>query len=337
MSINTSFLFNFFIMLVSFIVPVYNVESYIHQCVESIVKQTYKNIEIILVDDGSPDNSPEICDKLAVKDSRIKVLHKLNGGLSDARNAGLKIATGEYIVFIDGDDFWIDEKQLAALMVVVKENADCDFIGFNCSYYYSQSDTYKPWVKYCVDNIEDKNKIIQNLISSGTFPMSACLKIIRRNFLVNNNLTFKVGQLSEDIPWFINLLDRAKKCKFINQYIYAYRQNVAGSISGSFPVKHFDDILSIIKNEIQAIDSYSFNADTKKAICSFLAYELCILLSRIYRLDKKVRKKKRQELLPYKWLLDYTHNPKVRKVAALNRILGFRLTEYILKIYDRGK
>ena len=324
-------------MLVSFIVPVYNVENYISQCVESIRKQTYVNIEIILVDDGSPDNSPEICDNLAVKDSRIKVLHKVNGGLSDARNVGLQMAAGEYVVFIDGDDFWVDEKQLEILMSVVRKNRDCNFIGFNCSYYYPQTDTYKRWVRYCDNDVDDKNIIIQNLISSGTFPMSACLKIIKREFLISNNLVFKVGQLSEDVPWFISLLDRAKKCKFINQYIYAYRQNVTGSISGSFSVKHFDDILDIIKYEVRAIETYSFDTATRKAILSFLAYEYCILLSRIYRFDKKIQKEKRKELMPYKWLLDYTHNPKVKKVAALNKLFGFRMTEYILKIYDSRK
>ena len=144
-------------MLVSFIIPVYNVESYIHQCVESIKRQTYKKIEIILVDDGSPDNSPEICDTFAQKDSRIKVLHKLNGGLSDARNSGLQMASGDYVVFIDGDDFWVDEKQLELLMSVVNKNKDCDFIGFNCSYYYPQTNRYKPWVRYCDDDIEEKN------------------------------------------------------------------------------------------------------------------------------------------------------------------------------------
>lgn len=324
-------------MLVSFIIPVYNVEKYICQCVESVRSQTYKNVEIILVDDGSPDGSPVICDNLAAKDSRIKVLHKVNGGLSDARNRGLQMAKGEYVVFLDGDDFWVDEKQLEVLMSAVNKNIDCDFIGFNCLYYYPQTDTYRPWVRYSEDNVDDKNVIIQNLISSGTFPMSACLKIIRRDFLIDNCLTFKVGLLSEDVPWFINLLDRAKKCKFINQYIYAYRQNVAGSISGNFPVKHFDDILGIIKNEIQTIGSYSFNHETKNAIYSFLAYEYSILLSRIYRLDKKVQKEKRQELMPYRWLLNYTHNPKVKRVAVLYKVLGLRITEYILKLYDSGK
>lgn len=93
--------------LISVIVPIYNVEKYLARCVDSIVNQTYKNLEIILVDDGSPDRCPQMCDDYAEKDSRIKVVHKKNGGLSDARNAGMAVATGEYISFIDSDD-WID-------------------------------------------------------------------------------------------------------------------------------------------------------------------------------------------------------------------------------------
>ena len=90
--------------LVSVIIPIYKVEPYLRECVESVINQTYKNLEIILVDDGSPDNCPKICEEYALQDSRIKVIHKENGGLSDARNAGMKIATADYWSFVDSDD-----------------------------------------------------------------------------------------------------------------------------------------------------------------------------------------------------------------------------------------
>ena len=93
--------------MISIIVPIYKVEKYIRQCVDSIINQTYEDIEIILVDDGSPDNCPQICDDYAKTDSRVKVIHKENGGIMSARKAGLKVATGEYIGFVDGDD-WIE-------------------------------------------------------------------------------------------------------------------------------------------------------------------------------------------------------------------------------------
>ena len=104
--------------LISVIVPVYKVEPYLNKCIESIVNQTYKNLEIILVDDGSPDNCPAICDSWAEKDSRIKVIHKENGGLSDARNAGMVHATGEYIAFVDSDDY-IDPEMYQSLYGVM--------------------------------------------------------------------------------------------------------------------------------------------------------------------------------------------------------------------------
>ena len=93
--------------LISVIIPIYNVEAYLDECIASVIAQTYSNLEIILVDDGSPDNCPQMCDEWAAKDSRIRVIHKENGGLSDARNAGIDIATGEYIAFVDSDD-WIE-------------------------------------------------------------------------------------------------------------------------------------------------------------------------------------------------------------------------------------
>lgn len=109
--------------LISVIVPIYNVEKYLARCVDSIVNQTYKDFELILVDDGSPDNSGKICDEYAKKDSRIKVVHKKNGGLSDARNAGMAVATGEYISFIDSDDYVSDDFFECLLDVMNKKTA----------------------------------------------------------------------------------------------------------------------------------------------------------------------------------------------------------------------
>ena len=129
--------------LISVIVPIYNVESYLDRCIESIVNQTYKNLEIILVDDGSPDNCPAMCDAWAARDSRIQVIHKENGGLSDARNAGLAAASGEYIAFADSDD-WVDAQCIRSLYGALRETdseiAACDVCvtsretGESCSF-----------------------------------------------------------------------------------------------------------------------------------------------------------------------------------------------------------
>lgn len=322
-------------MKVSFILPIYNVEKYLSECVESILAQTYSDFEILLVDDGSPDNCTALCDEWAKKDNRIKALHKPNGGLSDARNYGLEHAQGDYVVFVDSDDFWVNKDCLQRLMNVVDAHPECDFIGFNCSYYYSDTKTYNKWVAYdeSLSKPTDKDNVLRSLVASGTFPMSACLKVLKRKALLEINLNFIKGLLSEDIPWFIDLLEGAKKSMFINDYIYAYRQGVVGSISNSFSVRNFNSILRIIDNELQKLEGRTFNEKTKDYIKSFLAYELCICLGGLGQLDKSVRNEYYEKLKPYKWLLKFRQNPKVKKVSILNSLVGFRLTRFFLEFY----
>ena len=318
-------------MKVSFILPIYNVEKYLSECVESILAQTYSDFEMLLVDDGSPDNCPALCDEWAKKDSRIKALHKPNGGLSDARNYGLDHAKGDYVVFVDSDDFWVEKDCLERLMNVVDAHPECDFIGFNCSYYYSDTKTYKKWVAYneSLSVPTDKNIVICSLVASGTFPMSACLKIIKRKSLSDMGLRFIKGTIAEDIPWFIDLLEGSKKCMFVNQYIYAYRQNVTGSITASGNPKSTSDLFAIVKNEVAKMKNRSIAKDAKDALYSFLAYEFCILLTASSRISKEIRK----ELMNYKWLLDYTSNPKVRKAAFMNKLFGIKVTGWMLMCY----
>lgn len=324
-------------MKVSLIIPIYKVEAYLNQCVDSVLNQTYRDVEVILVDDGSPDRCPKMCDEYAEQDGRVKVIHKPNGGLSDARNAGMKIATGEYVIFVDSDDFWVDDKQLESLVHMVGEHEDCDFIGFNCSYYYPDSNTYKPWPAYseAISKPASGNDILQTLVKSGTVPMSAWMKIIKRSFLIDNALFFKVGTLAEDIPWFINVLEKCDKCMFTNQYIYAYRQNVAGSITHSGGERSFNNLLAILKSELAKIENRKFSEDAKMALYSFLAYEYCILLSMLDGLqDAKTRRK---ELYSYKWLLQYTDNPKVKMANRAYRVFGIRMTERVLRMYNNRR
>lgn len=316
-------------MKVSFILPIYNVEKYLSECVESILVQTYRDFEILLVDDGSPDNCPALCDEWAKKDSRIKALHKSNGGLSDARNYGLEHAQGDYVVFVDSDDFWVNRDCLQRLMNVVDAHPECDFIGFNCSYYYSDSKTFNKWVAYdeSLSKPTDKDAVLCSLVASGTFPMSAWLKIIKRKSLLDIGLCFIKGTIAEDIPWFIDLLDGAKSCVFVNQYIYAYRQNVAGSITASGNPKSTRDLFAIVRNEIKKIGNRRMSKEAKDALYSFLAYEFCILLT------SDMPQEMKSELMQYKWLLNYTANPKVRKASFVNKLFGIKTTEWFLRFY----
>ncbi len=320
-------------MKVSFVIPVYKVEQYLERCIKSIADQTYRDIEIILVDDGSPDSCPVLCDRYAKEDSRIKAVHKENGGLSDARNYGTKYATGDYLIYVDSDDFWIHTDDLEKLIRVAKANPNADFINFNCSYYFTDSDSYAPWVSYDerLSTPKEKNETVKLLTATSSMVMSACMKMMKRQFVVDNNLTFIKGQLSEDIPWFINLLDCCKTCIFVNLNVYAYRQGVFGSITHNVGQKNIDSLINIIESELQKIGKRSFDEEAKNCIMSFLAYEYCIILGYLQFLDQRTAKAKYHYLKRYRYLLNFTMDPKVKKVHVAVCLLGLRLTTKLLQ------
>lgn len=321
--------------LISFVIPVYKVERYLGQCVESILCQTYSNIEVILVDDGSPDGCPQICDEYANNDTRIKVIHKQNGGLSDARNMGLQHVSGDFVIFVDSDDFWSTKEDLSEIVSLLVEQ-DLDFLGFNFSYYYSEnnSEKYKSYPKSLSMPLDGEHALIQS-VGNGDLPMSAWNKVINVDFLRQNGLFFRKGILAEDIPWFINVLEKTKKCIFVNKYIYNYRQNVATSITASGGQRSFDNLFEIVKTEIDLLPSRSFSKNAKNHLLSFLAYEYCILLLKAESFKGKRRTESLRQLKEYKWLLDYPQNPKVKMASRCFHILGYSLTSKLLFIYRK--
>lgn len=323
-------------MKISFIIPIYKVEKYLDECVQSVLSQTYTDFEVLLIDDGSPDNCPQKCDDWAARDPRIRAMHKPNGGLSDARNFGLQQAEGDYVVFIDGDDFWRHTDDLEKLVAKLNENHNIDFVGFNCSYFYPDSDRFSPWVEYDYDlsNPVHGNIAIQKLVASGTVPMSACLKLIKRELLINHNITFEKGQIHEDIPWFINLLEKSNCCLFLNEYIYAYRQNVVGSITNSINEKGFNCLLDIVKTEYYKLEGRKFSQESKDSIKSFLAYELSILMMEVHLLPESHRENARNELKSLCGLFKYRQNPKTRLVSKMYKLVGFGITEKLLRLYN---
>ncbi|MBQ8205636.1 MAG: glycosyltransferase [Alistipes sp.] len=324
-------------MLISVIIPVYNVEKYLNQCIDSVLCQTYSDFEIILVDDGSTDGSPAICDRYAQQDKRVKVIHKKNGGLSDARNTGTDVASGDYIVYMDSDDFWASDDSLFKLVAEAKQTPECDFIGFNCSYYHEAGNKIIPWVEYGpkIQGVCHPRQCIAALVESGIFPMSACLKLIKRE-TIQGKITFIKGIYSEDIPWFIELLMKSRNCRFVNHYVYMYRKGVATSISSSFSHKKYNDIFHILKDGVENNNRVS-DREVQNALFSFWAYELCILRAMTGFMDKEQRVAELKKLYEYDWLFKYTLNPKVRKVALVQKLFGKKTTNFVLYRYLRTR
>lgn len=223
--------------LVSIIIPIYKVELYLKRCLDSVLNQTYTNLEIILVDDGSPDGCPQICDEYAAKDKRIAVIHKENGGLSDARNAGLDICKGKYISFIDSDD-WVDEKYIEILLnLAIKENADIA-IGENIQ---TNGICNKPNNISKIQTYSSK-EALYHLFSHNHIAFTiSCGKLYRKKLF--SNLQFPIGKFHEDEFTTYILFYRSKKIVYTNSILYYYFRH-SNSITGS---RHPWDILEALE------------------------------------------------------------------------------------------
>lgn len=221
--------------LISVIVPVYKVEPYLDKCVSSIVGQTYKDLEIILVDDGSPDRCPEICDAWAEKDSRIKVIHKKNGGLSDARNVGIAAANGEYIGFVDSDDYISPDMYELLHRRIVDDDCDIAACGFreffieSQEYYEDKSNNYNCFF--------DTTDAMEDLLRNKTLRTMVWNKLYSRDLL--EGILFEVGKLHEDEFFTYRVIDRSSKVSFISNPLYYYRQR-SGSIMAEVNYDHLD-------------------------------------------------------------------------------------------------
>ena len=225
--------------LITIIVPVYNIEKYLSDCIESLVNQTYKNVEIILVDDGSKDGSVEICDRAALNDSRVKVLHKQNGGLSSARNAGLKAATGDYIMFVDGDDY-LSLNAVEFLIDLIKENP-VDLIQFDyleTEKEYSQNIDNDIFVPEIIANTKE---MFEKLYAIGGAAASACTKFYKRELF--KNLSFCEGIIHEDEYFTTRLLQNVKNVMYIGNKLYYYVMRQNSIVKSGFSPKRFDSLL----------------------------------------------------------------------------------------------
>ena len=218
----------------SIIVPVYKVEQYIHKCVDSILNQIFKDFELILVDDGSPDNCGTICDEYAQKDERVKVIHKENGGLSDARNFGLKEAQGKYVSFIDSDD-WVD-LDLYSDVIGYQEDNDLDIVCFDVYEVKGEK------VKY--NNRFDTNRIFNgedalHKILTDEIDNSACDKVYKKELW--EDVEFPVGRCFEDVATTYKVFYKAEKVGYYKRAYYYYVKREGSIVAGSFSaVKRFD-------------------------------------------------------------------------------------------------
>ena len=228
---------------VSIIIPIYNVEKYLEECIDSAINQTYSNLEIILVDDKSPDSSGKISDKYAKKDDRIKVIHKRNnGGLSAARNTGIKYSTGDLLMFVDSDD--ILHRDAVSILSNKLLKTDSDLIYFEFDTFTDKPDFNKwlpPASKYMENNEVFSLKKMPGKNRFMPFSASACKLFVKKEILIKNNIAFNESiKRCEDYPFFYGVLVSSEKISYINKALYFYRQSRDGSItSDSKNIEYF--------------------------------------------------------------------------------------------------
>lgn len=223
------------------IIPIYNVEKYLPQCLDSVLEQTYQNLEIILVNDGSTDSCGEICDGYANKDSRIKVIHKENGGLSDARNAGIKIATGEFIAFIDSDD-WISPNFCEILLKTALQNkaeiVECGFAKFENESEINLEKSSEKNEKF-VYNTEEAVE----LLMKENLKQMACNKLFKRDII--KNIFFEKNRKHEDEFWTYQIFGNANQIVKINKVLYFYRQHSQSIMGINYNISRLDGLLAL--------------------------------------------------------------------------------------------
>lgn len=315
--------------LISIIIPVYNVEKYLQKCVDSVKNQVYRNIEIILVNDGSTDKCMEICEKLKKEDKRIKVINKKNGGLSDARNVGINNAIGNYISFIDSDDY-VDENYISLLYnSLLLYDADMSIASHRVIY-----------EKNCIDKSTglkfeaNAETILEKMLYDDGIDLSAWGKLYKKELF--NDVRFPKGRLFEDSATTYKLIDKSSRIAVCSNPIYNYviRRN---SISNEkFSEKKMDLIVSTKEMTDYIRKRYP---ELDKACDRRLMYAYLSTLTQLAKSNVK-NKKIQKELMEYirknrRRILKDKYIPKRDRIGLISTFLGFNCFKYGWKIYSK--
>ena len=297
---------------ISVIVPVYNVEQYLERCVDSIINQTYKNLEIILVNDGSTDNSGQLCDELAKKDDRIRVIHKKNGGLSDARNVGIDEAEAELVGFIDSDDY-IDEDMYEVLINNLKAaNADLSMCGHYDVYNNvpeSQVSDKKTWEL-------SPQEAIKMVMEAKILSVTAVNKLYKKSLF--SELKFEIEKIAEDAFIMIKLLDKCNKIVATNEkkYYYVHREN--SITTQKFSLKFLNVIEAYEQNKEIILEKYP---ELKEVAQMRMNWAYFYVLDRLL-LDKEYNDKKLENKL-ISYLKDHSKGILTDSLFTKGRKIGF--------------
>ena len=317
-------------MLISVIIPVYNVEDYLHYAIESLGKQTYKNFEIILVNDGSTDDSGKLCDDYSEKHSNVRVFHKENGGLSDARNFGVQKAKGEFITFLDPDDYL--EAYSLELLVSIQEKNNCDIVSTRVKAtelynVYSNHSLTEEDIKNVI--VMDRDVFLEEAFYDKVATVSACGKLYRKSIL---EIPFPKGRIYEDLYIISEHVEKANKIVHTPIQIYNYYKRQGSIVNSKFTSKQYDffDAIAynrqVIREKFNNVDKLVTAINAKEVIGSFKiigsAYKTSI--SDVYNIRKIIKENSS----------DILRNKRIRYTFKMKYML-FILSPYMFNIIKR--
>ena len=312
--------------LITIIVPVYKVEDYLERCIESIINQTYNNLEIILVDDGSPDNCGKICDEYQIRDKRIKVIHKENGGVSAARNDGIAASTGQYIAFIDSDDY-IKKEYIEKLYLNLKKN-NCDISI--CSYVETNDNTYPVEKNKEETYIYNSEQVMEKIMYQREIYTSVWCKLFKKELF--GNIVFPTeSNIGEDLATVYKLITKSKKIVYSREKNYCYFQRNNSLIKSRFKkqrmncINYVYQIVDFVKSEYPYILPAAHNRLFMEAIFIIIQIPKKEYKDEYQQL-KGIIKKYRKEVLKDK------KSKKGYRIIALASYSGIGIIKIIFKL-----
>ena len=317
--------------LISIIIPVYNLENYLDQCLKNILQQTYNNLEIVLVNDGSTDLSRSICEEYSQNNVRIKVIHQPNKGAASARNNGILNSNGDYIIFLDGDDYWDDTQFLEKCMKNLQES-NADIIIFGLKKYYediNKIEESRDNFDRNLINLNNKKETLRYLVSNNLYTSSSCTKIIKRNIIIENNILFRENSLCEDIDWNARLVICSNVIDVINISPYVYRQRKESKTHNL----SINNIVNLIESIELCISLNDKALDFEYEYMSYVAYQYITLLVCLNQIKENISQELMKKIKDYRYLLKYDLIKRVHIFNLINKFLGFSMLNLFIKLY----
>ena len=322
--------------MISIVIPVYNVAAYLKQCVESVQKLTC-DVEILLIDDGSTDGSGELCDELAKTDSRIRVIHQSNSGLSAARNTGICNSTGEYILFLDSDDF-LDLAETEKVLSCCSSGADV-IVGLYRNYYTHQN-SYTPENSPAlleVNGLISTEQFLSVIPKDGQSCYMVAVRFIsRRDTLINNQLLFEPGIYHEDEEWTQRLLCTVQSVFVVHAWFYQYRQARSGAITSVVKPKNVWDTVTVMKKALQGIEKHAATTYKREYLSYRAGQQYLSIMLKSDVLDRRGKKEIWRILREHRdQCVPYLHGSLGTLAKILIKLLGVTAASVLLQLIRR--